>query len=42
VPARNDDVLPLLPPTLVALNTTTKKLANKDVFVVGRGGSRSI
>jgi len=43
VPARkNCDVLPLLPPTLEALNITTKKLLNTDVFVAGRGDSRGI
>ena len=41
MPARKEyDVLPLLPPTLEALNITTKKLLDKDVFVAGRGGSR--
>jgi len=33
VPARNNnDVLPLLPPSLEALNITTKKLLNYDVL----------
>src|SRR5215204_5140364 len=31
-PGKNDDVPPLLPPTLEALNITTKNLPNKDVF----------
>jgi len=31
-PGKNDDVLPLLPPTLEALNITTKKLLNKEVL----------
>jgi hypothetical protein len=35
-------VLPLLPPTLEALNLTTKRFPIKDVFVAGRGGSRGI
>jgi hypothetical protein len=38
-PGKNDYVPPLLPPTFEALNITTKKLLNKDVFVAGRGGS---
>src|SRR5215216_2857360 len=38
-PGKYDDVPPLLPPTLEALNITTKKLLNKDVFVAGRGSS---
>ena len=41
-PGKNDYVPPLLPPSLEALNITSKKLLNKDVFVAGRGGSRGI
>ena len=41
-PGKNDYLPPLLPPTLEALNITTKKLLNKDVVVAGRGGSRGI